>query len=607
MNKIKKILLITILLLPITVFAKEKDGISVTIAYIWELFSTLHVSIFTLKPLSQYLARDGSITPKDSFWKLFFARIVLLLIITPIFPHIFLVDFFSMFVIPILGTKYKKAPLPAKIAALSTNNSVVVGESPQKTCPKCSYTMSAANVRCPKCGTKLENTQIELVPEKKYICEDCKYESLKEIKYCPKCGSSKINIVDTNQATEMLDPKSGKAFNRADYEKYMFTYDEDTAIQEIIKEELQKNPDIKNKTLTTMDRKKFLMTLIYSIIILIISTIYAAYHTNLFFIIFLFIVLTIVFFKITSGYDIKKYLIKEIKNRPDEKMNYVITSTLSSYGTNKTIGIFLRLIILLITIITPLLLFKTPHLIYEKVAGGYNVRYYTLGIFKQDKIVEIPSTYKGQNVIGIRGDTFERSSSIEKIILPETITEIRAGAFKKCTNLKEINIPSKVTTISANTFEGCTSLENIELPDSIEEIRGEAFLNCTNLKEVKLPPNITEIHGSTFENCTSLTQIDIPEGVTRIGGSAFRECHNLNHVTIPKSVIEIASSAFRNTSLNDVCISKKASVNERAFKGIYPYPKIAYYENDCIYQEPTYNYNNYTYEYNNSEGVNTYE
>ena len=282
------------------------------------------------------------------------------------------------------------------------------------------------------------------------------------------------------------------------------------------------------------------MTAIYCVILLLIVFLYVSYHTNILLIFLALIVLTIIFLKIISKSGLKKHLIKEVKSRPDEKVSYVIASTLSSQGCNKFLGLGIRLVFIIITICLPFILFKEPHLVYEKVANGYNLRYYTLGLLKNDKVVEVPSKYKGENVIGIRGDTFENVYFLEKVVLPETIEEIRSGAFKNCPQLKEINIPSKVKVIAAGTFQSCSSLQKIV----------------------------------------------IPEGVTRIGGSAFRYCSSLTEVTIPKTVTEIGSSAFRETGLSRVCIPQSAYVNERAFKGTYA--NITYYENDCKLTGETY-------------------
>jgi len=472
----------------------------------------------------------------------------------------------------------------------AVNTNAAITNSPPITsiakivCPKCGYEMTLGNKRCPKCGESVEGVAPKTT--KKYVCDDCKTESEEEIKFCAKCGSNKISVIEEEEKIIIPAASDGKPVDKNAYANYLYSANEDSLIAACIDEELKKTTVEKHQSITGIEIRRTIMTAIYCVILLLIVFLYVSYHTNILLIFLALIVLTIIFLKIISKSGLKKHLIKEVKSRPDEKVSYVIASTLSSQGCNKFVGLGIRLVFIIITICLPFILFKEPHLVYEKVANGYNLRYYTLGLLKNDKVVEVPSKYKGENVIGIRGDTFENVYFLEKVVLPETIEEIRSGAFKNCPQLKEINIPSKVKVIAANTFQGCTSLEKIDLPETIEEIRGDAFNGCTNLKEITLPSKITEIHGGTFQSCSSLQKIVIPEGVTRIGGSAFRYCSSLTEVTIPKTVTEIGSSAFRETGLSRVCIPQSAYVNERAFKGTYA--KITYYENDCKLTGETY-------------------
>ena len=46
-------------------------------------------------------------------------------------------------------------------------------------------------------------------------------------------------------------------------------------------------------------------------------------------------------------------------------------------------------------------------MIYEKDGDNYAVRYYSLSL-KNVSSVEIPDTYNGRDVIGIRGNVFKR-------------------------------------------------------------------------------------------------------------------------------------------------------------------------------------------------------
>ncbi len=454
-------------------------------------------------------------------------------------------------------------------------------------CPKCKTEHNEANKFCPKCGSPLEKIYKQdeiVVPD---ICPYCKKKIEKNYKYCIGCGT-KVEPVQT-----LPNAKSGIAINKTEYNNNLFIYNEEIMLENIIKDELLKHPDCKNKTLFDIEIKKIVMSVLLSIIIIILISLFAAFRINLFTISFILFLSIYIYYNITKKLDIKLYLLKQVKLRPDEKINYIVSSLLSS-SKEKTPFLITRISILLIGILIPLIVFANPHMIYEKVDNGYNLRYYTLGLIKRNKKIVIPEKYKNENVIGIRGDVFKNEIFLEEVIIPDSVKEIRGGAFNGCINLKKVKLPSNLKEIHGLTFKNCKELESIEIPDSVEEIGGEAFMYCKKLKNIDLPSRITEVHGSTFEECTSLTTIDIPEGVKRIGGSAFRNCTNLKEVKIPTTVKEIGSSAFRNTRIENICIPKSAYVNERAFKETSA--KIAYYENNCIYSSNTYDaYNNFNY------------
>lgn len=497
-------------------------------------------------------------------------------------------------------------------------------------CPKCKKELNSANTRCPSCGTILGNTQTTIVEETKEMvipeeCPVCHTKFEKTYKYCIGCGTS------LQAMQKDVNAKLGVPLNKNEYNALLFSLTEDPMVQGLVESELSRTPDYKSKTLPGIEKRKVIMTVILAIMFVIIYAIYASFHTNSGVLTLMLVISLIVYFKMIKKVDIKTYIIKQVKLRPDEKISYIVASTLSA-STTKSHYMIARILIFISGLLISVSLFATPHYIYEKVDNGYNLRYYTLGLISgKDKVV-IPSTYKNEPVIGIRGDVFKNVDTIKEIEIADSVLEIRGGAFEGCTNLEKVklsenikrisgsmfkncsslksitipnsveeidggafaydkslevvHLPSNLKTIGGESFRSCTSLESITIPDSVEDIGGEAFINCSNLKIINLPSKITEVHGSTFENCTSLDNINIPEGVTRIGGSAFRYCYNLKNVTIPTTVNEIRSSAFRGTAIDTVCIPKNAYVDIKAFKETDA--QIAYYEDGCI----TTSYNN---------------
>ncbi len=149
-------------------------------------------------------------------------------------------------------------------------------------------------------------------------------------------------------------------------------------------------------------------------------------------------------------------------------------------------------------------------------------------------MVEIPSTFtidgKEYQVTSIGEAAFHQNSTIESVVLPNSITSIGEIAFGACFNLKSINIPNSVTEIGDGTFYGCESLTSINIPDGIKRIGESMFWGCTNLTDVTIPNSVTTICEEAFRECPALSSITIPASVTEIGRCAFQNCKNMKVV-----------------------------------------------------------------------------
>ena len=116
---------------------------------------------------------------------------------------------------------------------------------------------------------------------------------------------------------------------------------------------------------------------------------------------------------------------------------------------------------------------------------------------------------------------FFYGSAVEKVTLPEGLTEIPAAAFNGASNLKEVNIPTTVTKVGINSF-AYAGLETLTVPATITEIGYGAFRGMANLETVVIEGNAT-IANYAFRSCSSLeTVILLGDDVTFLtGGQIF--------------------------------------------------------------------------------------
>ena len=186
-----------------------------------------------------------------------------------------------------------------------------------------------------------------------------------------------------------------------------------------------------------------------------------------------------------------------------------------------------------------------------------------------EKEPRLESEYGGVPVAKIDRRAFQNCIHLEKIVIPNGITEIGESAFEGCSNLTTVELPDSVTEIGYSAFKFCKNLMSIIIPDSVTEIGDSVFSNCKRLTSIEIPGSVTEIGDFAFYSCKSLTSIIIPDRVTEIGAYAFSDCTSLTSIEIPDSVTKIGKSAFKGcSSLTSIKIPDSVTkIGEEAFRG----------------------------------------
>ena len=96
----------------------------------------------------------------------------------------------------------------------------------------------------------------------------------------------------------------------------------------------------------------------------------------------------------------------------------------------------------------------------------------------------------------------------------------------------EYIVPEGVETIDDYAFFS-SSLKKIILPDTVKYINKRAFQDCTNLDEVKMSNSIERIEELAFSSCSSLSELFLPKSIEFIGDAVFICCKITLHIDKP--------------------------------------------------------------------------
>ena len=210
---------------------------------------------------------------------------------------------------------------------------------------------------------------------------------------------------------------------------------------------------------------------------------------------------------------------------------------------------------------------------------------------------------------------FADCSSIERIVLPNSIQSIPKATFKGCSSLVSLTLPfigdqryTPTTKIQYplgymfgdEEFSGSTeteqtyyngnyvSISHFYIPDSLREVNVTdcttmpmgSFENCKYITTVWLD-KVTYMASSVFSGCTNLTNVTLPNSVEKILGSCFCDCTNLTYVRLPLNLVAMYDRIFMNcTSLTTVLIEKNLTkIDDRTFNGCTNLEKV-YYKGD---------------------------
>lgn len=136
--------------------------------------------------------------------------------------------------------------------------------------------------------------------------------------------------------------------------------------------------------------------------------------------------------------------------------------------------------------------------------------------------------------------------------LPDTIKYIDQSCFFENTDLTEFDF-TNIITIGNNAFDG-TSLENVVLPESVTSVGESGFANIQTLLSIKIEGAVT-LGETAFAGNEYLQSIDLGSSIVSIGIGCFTYAaasadDSLALLVIPSSVQEIGEAAFEDANID---------------------------------------------------------
>ena len=218
-------------------------------------------------------------------------------------------------------------------------------------------------------------------------------------------------------------------------------------------------------------------------------------------------------------------------------------------------------------IIVPSMIYRgdlpSAYMVTSMFEGDWNDNVFCLTRSTLQSVI-IPETLKN-----IGSYAFDTCVNLTNIIIPSSVTSIGSSAFFECSGLSSLIIPSSVTSIGSSAFFECSGLSSLIIPSSVTSIGSSAFGHCWNLASVRFEDNsqLLSIGEGAFSSCNSLKTIAFGENskLESIESSAFLNCGSLESILIPSSVISIGDSAFYDCSgLENITVEEGNSVYHSA-------------------------------------------
>ncbi len=182
-------------------------------------------------------------------------------------------------------------------------------------------------------------------------------------------------------------------------------------------------------------------------------------------------------------------------------------------------------------------------------------------------ISEKEELYSVDKIKTIESCAFANCGRLERVYLPERLTEINTDVFYGCKSLKEIDL-SRIMFIHGGAFQRCSSLEKVDISNALN-IDNYAFSGCTNLKEVVFRNNVSVIGDYAFENCKNLKSVELGRFPVEIGDGAFRSSGLSGRLNLDRFVVNVGNYAFNKCNGIKEVVFSAENASEYISEGMF--------------------------------------
>lgn len=132
------------------------------------------------------------------------------------------------------------------------------------------------------------------------------------------------------------------------------------------------------------------------------------------------------------------------------------------------------------------------------------------------------------------GYTAFMGSSIERVIIPDSVTVVGMSAFYKCNNLKYLYLTANsMNTLDApiflNRFSSCP-IKEVVIADDFTDLEKLDFNTLKSLTVITLGKGISVIKSNDFYRVSELTTLNLNNTIEKIEENAFVSCSNLTAI-----------------------------------------------------------------------------